>query len=204
MDIIDKIIAFLKLPLRFIFIIAFIMGLVLFLPESIILQLQLKEFKSEYGKFIGILFLISAGYLGVSMFIYLWNRIKLKITTSKFKKNTVQVLNSLTILDVYLLREFFLQGKDVIEVPCENTEFISLYNKGILNIASNNIRSFLIGNFVPVTINPVIKQYINSDVLKMPKGQLSEKDIEEIKKNRPDFLSSLNYINNLIKGIGRF
>ena len=58
MEIFEKIIAILKLPFRFIFTIAFILGLVLFLPESLITQLQLTEFKTEYGKIIGIVFLI--------------------------------------------------------------------------------------------------------------------------------------------------
>lgn len=204
MEIFEKIIAILKLPFRFIFTIAFILGLVLFLPESIITQLQLAEFKTEYGKFIGIVFLISAGYLAVSLIIYFWNKIRIKIVTKNFKKNIVEVLNSLTLPDIYLLREFILQGKDVIEVPYESTEFTSLYNKSILVLASNNVRSFIFGKFVSVTINPVVKKYITFDVLRLPKGQPTEQEFEEIKKHRPDYLSSLNYVDSLMKNIGRF
>ena len=116
MEIFEKIFAILKLPFRFIFTIAFILGLVLFLPESLIEQLQLTEFKTEYGKFIGIFFLISAGYLVVSLIIYIWNKIRLKIATNNFKKNIGKVLTSLKMPDIYLLREFILQGKDVIEL----------------------------------------------------------------------------------------
>lgn len=204
MGIFDKIIEILKLPFRFIFTIAFILGLVLFLPENIIKQLQLTEFKTEYGKFIGIVFLISAGYLGVSLIIYLWNKIRLKIETNKFKKNIVEILNSLSLPDIYLLREFILQGKDVIEVPYESTEFISLYNKSILYLASNNVRSFIFGKFVSVTINPIVKKYITLDILHLPKGQPTEQEFEDIKKHRPDYLSSLNYVDSLMKNIGRF
>ena len=204
MEIFEKIIAILKLPFRFIFTIAFILGLVLFLPESIITQLQLAEFKTEYGKFIGIVFLISAGYLAVSLIIYFWNKIRIKIATKNFKKNIVEVLNSLTLPDIYLLREFILQGKDVIEVPYESTEFTSLYNKSILVLASNNVRSFIFVKFVSVTINPVVKKYITFDVLRLPKGQPTEQEFEEIKKHRPDYLSSLNYVDSLMKNIGRF
>ncbi len=204
MEIFEKIFAILKLPFRFIFTIAFILGLVLFLPESLIEQLQLTEFKTEYGKFIGIFFLISAGYLVVSLIIYIWNKIRLKIATNNFKKNIGKVLTSLKMPDIYLLREFILQGKDVIEVPYKSTEFTSLYNKSIITLASNNVRSFVFGKFVSVTINPIVKKYITSDVLRLPKGQPTEQEVEEIRKHRPDYLSGLNFVDDLMKSFGHF
>lgn len=201
---IERIVSILKLPIRFVFIIGVIMGLLLFFPENVVQKLQLTDFKSEYGKYIGPLFLISVVYLTVMISIFLWNKVRVFIATKKFNKSIVGILNSLALPDVYLLREFFLQGKDVIEVPYESTEFTSLYNKRILVIASNNVRANIFGKFVSVTINPMVKKYITHDVLRLPKGNPTQLDVDEIKKNRPAYLSSLNYVDSLMKNIGRF
>jgi hypothetical protein len=204
MEVFEKIIAILKLPLRFIFTIAFILGLILFLPQKILNKLMVTEFVNDYGKYLGILFLISSGYLLVSFIIWSYRRITLYRADKVFQKNINSVLCNLSLPDIYLLREFILQGKDVIEVPYENTEFISLYNKNILNIASNNLRSYIFGSFVTVTINPMVKKYVTTDLLKLPNGEPSQSELNDIKNHRPEFLTSLNYVNNLIKGIGRF
>lgn len=201
---IERIVSILKLPIRFVFIIGIIMGLLLFFPENVVQKLQLTDFKSEYGKYIGPLFLISVVYLTVMISIFLWNKVRVFIATKKFNKSIVGILNSLALPDVYLLREFFLQGKDVIEVPYESTEFTSLYNKRILVIASNNVLANIFGKFVSVTINPMVKKYITHDVLRLPKGNPTQLDVDEIKKNRPAYLSSLNYVDSLMKNIGRF
>ena len=202
--VIERIVTILKLPIRFVFIIGLIMGLLLFFPENVVQKLQLTDFKSEYGKYIGPLFLISVVYLTVMLSIYLWNKIRVFIATKKFNKSLVGILNSLTLPDIYLLREFFLQGKDVIEVPYESTEFTSLYNKRILVIASNNVRAYIFGRFISVTINPMVKKYITHDVLRLPKKNPTQLEVDEIKKNRPAYLSSLNYVDSLMKNFGRF
>lgn len=204
MDKIEKIIAFLKLPFRTLFTIAFIMGLILFLPDSLITRLQLNQFISEYGKFIGITFLISTAYLIVSLIIFVWNKVQLQIARIKFTSSISEVLDSLSFPDICLLREFVLQSKDVIEVPRENTEVISLYNKQIIVTASNTGRSFVFGHFISIELNPLVKKYITYDVLGLPKTTPTKDEIEEIKNNRPAFINNLNYVDNLINSLARF
>jgi hypothetical protein len=95
------------------------------------------------------------------------------------------------------LREFFIQGRKVIEIPLENTEFIHLYNKNILLISSKNVRKFVYGSFVSVCINPIIEKYITPEILQLPDGELTHQEIEKIKMDRPLFVSQINYVNNL-------
>ena len=204
MEVLEKFIAILKLPLKFIFTLAVVLGLVLFLPTTMIEKLKIDSFIDSYGKFIGIIFLISVGYLFVNLLLWCVKKIRICNANRKFKNNIQNVLQNLPKPDVYLLREFVLQGKDVIEVPIENSEFISLYNKNILHVASNNVRAFVFGSFVSVTINPIVKKYITNDILDLPNSKPTKQDLENIKNNRPDYLSSLNYVNGLINRIGHF
>ena len=190
--------------MRFIVTISIIMGLLLFLPENIIRTLQLNDFIKEYGKYIGFVFLVSLAYVVLSTLLFVYKKIQLSLVKRKFSNTIVEVLNNLSWPDRFLLREFYLQGKDVIEVPYENTEFTSLYNKSILQIASNNVRSFVFGRFVSVTINPMVKKYITSDLLGLPKEKPTAKEIEEIKSNRPIYLNGLNYVDGLLNRLNRF
>ncbi len=206
MEWIEKIIAIFKLPLKTIVVISLICGLILFLPTEFLEKMKLSELVSEYGKYFGIIFLITFSYSVVAFVILLWNKVKKWKMKKNYIKTACKALAELTLPEIYLLREFLFQDKDVIEVPYESTEFTSLYNKGILILASKKMRSYVFGHFISVTINPEIKKFITEDVLKLPKNP-TQKDVDEAMRTRPSFLSSLNYINNLMDNfghIGRF
>src|SRR5574344_1339559 len=125
-----KIISILKMPLRIIALVCLIMGLLLFLPESLMIKLKLTEFIDEFGKYIGIVFVFSFGYLlftSIPSFIrYCYNKYKSSSDRKKFLQKIDSTLSELTYPEKCLLREFAIQNRDVIEVPLENAEFVSL------------------------------------------------------------------------------
>jgi hypothetical protein len=201
MEWIEKIIAIFKLPLKTIVVISVICGLILFLPTEFLEKMKLSELVSEYGKYFGIIFLITFCYSVVAFIILFWKNVKKWKMKKDYITTACKALTELTNPEIYLLREFLIQDKDVIEVPYESTEFTSLYNKGILVIASKKMRSFIFGHFISVTINPEIKKFITEDVLKLSKNP-TQKDVDEVMQSRPNFLTSLNYINNLMDNFG--
>ena len=186
------------MPLKALLIISVIMGLMLFLPEEFIKKLMLDGFIAEYGKFIGVTFLIVTGYIIATFIPMTINWFKRKSLIKKFSKEIDKILGNLSWPDRYLLREFYLQGKDVIEVPVENTEFISLYNKNIIHIASNNVRSFIFGQFMSVTLNPEVKKHITIKILGLQSGSPTEEQKRKIKSERPLFLGNLKFIDGLM------
>jgi len=197
MNILDKIISFIKLPLKVIVLLAIILSLLLFLPKSVIEILKLEQFINEYGKYIGITFLFSIGYIIIIFIPWILNKKKLKNINRKYLEDMKKELNNLSLPAIFFLREFFLQNKDVIEVPMENTEFIDLYNKHILIMASKNARPYIYGTFFAVRINPIIKNYITIELLQLPDKEFSEQEIAMIKSERPLFVAQINYVNNL-------
>jgi hypothetical protein len=197
MNIFDKIMAFIKLPYRIIVLIAIILGLLLFLPKNMQEILKLNSFIDEYGRYFGIAFLFSIGYIIFVFFPFIVKILFAKYINKKLLKNLKMEISNLSNPDVFLLREFFLQNKDVIEVPIENTEFVDLFNKNILIMTSKNLRGFIFGTFVPVRINPIIKEYITPEILQLPKTKLTKQEVEKIKSERPLFVSQISYINNL-------
>jgi len=197
MNLFEKIVSFLKLPFKVIVLIAIILGLLLFLPKNLQTTLRLDEFVVDYGKYLGITFLFAVGYIVFIFFSYLIKKIRLSQINKKYIENIKKELPNLPALDRYLLREFFLQSKSVIEVPMENTEFVDLFNKHILIITSKNARGYIFGTFVAVAINPLIKEYITPELLGLPTSKFTNQQIEKIKSERPLFVSQISYINNL-------
>ena len=198
MDFISNIYSFLKLPFRFIVLLFIVMGALLFLPKKIITILKLHDFIEEYGKYIGIVFVVSLGYIIMSFFPFLYKVIYIKIKFKKIKSKITEKLKTLTYIEQYFLREFFIQGKDVIEAPMECTELTSLYNKNIIEFASKNIRSFISGNYASILINPLVKNKITYKHVGLSHGELTPQQIQKIKSERPDFLFALEKINNLM------
>jgi hypothetical protein len=193
-----KIISLLKMPLKVVFLIAVVTGLLLFLPNSIIERLQLSNFIMEFGKYMGIIFLITVGYLIVTAIPRIWILINNKINKNKFIKKIDETLSNLTFPEICFLREFILQMKEVIEVPIENTEYISLYNKGVVLIASPNMNSYIFGNYIFIKLNEIVKKNITFDLLSLPAGKLSMAEKNIIISERPQFLSALNFRDKLM------
>ena len=111
MNFLDNILILLKLPLKIIVLLAIILGLLLFLPKNLQEILKLDLFINEYGKYIGIAFLFSIGYL-VFVFSH-W--IMEKIFSSYKNKENIKKLESeilnLSQPSIFLLREFFFRIK---------------------------------------------------------------------------------------------
>lgn len=204
MEWVTKAIALLKLPVRIIAFFAIITGFLLFLPQNIINILKLTEFIKEYGKYFGIAFLVSAAYLLFLLIPFLYKYFKNVYSTRKrekeFLENIVTTLINLSYREKCLLREFIIQDKGVIEAPIENTEVTSLINKGIIEIASRNVRRFIFGNYIFIQINKKAIPFLNNESYGLPNSTPTPQDIDKVKRERPDYLTRIESINDLMNG----
>jgi hypothetical protein len=202
MDWLSKIFEFLKLPVKIIAFIALISGILLLIPEQLIETLKLTDFIKEFGQYFGIAFLISSTYLMFIFFPFVFNNIMNRYKNAKTKRNFInrieETLQNLTYPEKCLLREFIIQSKHVIEAPNENTEVISLLSKGVIQYASANVRSFIFGNYVSIKINDDAKKYFTNETYGLPNREPTKEDREKVKRERPDYLTNLNYINQLM------
>jgi hypothetical protein len=122
----ELILKFIKLPLHIIILISVTLGVVLFLPDALLAKLKLIDFVNDYGKYLGLPFLLSIGY-SIMTLVYLYIKWRKNIKARKKAiEKTLQDLNKVTYQEKILLREFTLQRKDVIEVPLTNAAYIML------------------------------------------------------------------------------
>lgn len=188
METITKIFEILKFPIKFIVVIVFVFGLLLFLPHWTLEKLKLVEFINTYGKFIGILFLVSGSYLVLLFAAWIQSYFHKQKRLKKFISELEKDLIELSPNEIYLLREFYIQGNDTIQVPIDNPVVAGLLHKKIIYIISNTGRASIFGMFLSVRINNLLKNKITTDLLRLPNGQPTEQEIEDIKSKRPDYL----------------
>jgi sensor domain CHASE-containing protein len=84
-----------KIPAKLIFVVWASCCLILFVPEHFLSKLQLAEFLSEFGKYIGIIFVITFGFLLVvvtTFFIDLFNK---KISKKNLRQQIIEKLQEL-------------------------------------------------------------------------------------------------------------
>lgn len=202
-----KLIEWLKLPTKIIAFIALMSCAFLFLPSKIIETLKLQDFIDLYGKYFGVVFIVASSYLLFiflgfvfskvkSMFINLKNNKNAK-ENSKIKKQQIQsALCDLTQSEKCLLREFYLQGKDVIKVIYANEDVISLINKEIIYYASECGEGYIFGTVVNVRLNDYVKKSLSLPLLGLP-AEPTKSDLERCAKERPAFIWQIQSIEEL-------
>lgn len=199
--IIDRLFDWDKISTKLVFLLFLTTGILLFIPKNYLQNLKLELFIYEYGKYIGITFISTIGFLLVSSISYVISVIKDKRNVVKIKKTIVKNLNLLTYHEISVLREFFINGKSTLQLPFLDETVISLENKMIIYKASNTGVSTVRGQFWAYSISDYALPYINNNLLMIP-HELSDENKIKIENERPEwstdnrFLDYLLHINN--------
>lgn len=100
-----------KIPTKLIFVIWISTGLILFVPEDSLSKLNLVEFLDGYGKYIGILFIISSSFLIIVFVSYLNQTFNKQKSRKQIRKSILSNISRLDFHEKALLREFFINQK---------------------------------------------------------------------------------------------
>lgn len=190
--IIDRLFDWDKISTKLIFLLFLITGILLFIPDNYLHNLKLESFISEYGKYIGITFISTVGFLLVSFTSYIISIIRNKRDTIKIKSTVVKNINQLTYPEIFALREFFINGKSTLQLPFLDETIISLENKMIIYKASNTGVSTIRGQYWAYSISEYALPYINNHLLKIP-TELNDEIKAKIENERPNWSSDNSF-----------
>lgn len=190
--IIDRLFDWDKISTKLIFLLFLITGIILFIPDNYLHNLKLESFISEYGKYIGITFISTVGFLLVSFTSYIISIIRNKRATIKIKSTIVKNINQLTYPEIFALREFFINGKSTLQLPFLDETIISLENKMIIYKASNTGVSTIRGQYWAYSISEYALPYINNHLLKIP-TELNDEIKAKIENERPNWSSDNSF-----------
>ncbi|RMZ59349.1 hypothetical protein D1632_06820 [Chryseobacterium nematophagum] len=184
--IIDRLFDWDKISTKLVFLLFLTTGILLFIPDTYLKDLKVESFISEYGKFIGITFIITVGFLLVSSISYIVSTIKNNRDTLKIKKTIIKNLKLLTYHEIFVLREFFINGKSTLQLPFLDETIISLENKMIIYKASNTGVATGRGQFWAYSISDYALPYINNKLLMIP-NELNDENKIKIENERPEW-----------------
>ena len=109
-----------RIPTKFIFVLWVSSGIIIFVPQDFLLKLNLTDFNKEYGKYLGITFIISTALLVVTIFTTILQSINKKRNYKKIEEGILRELETLTIHEKALLSEFYIQNKSTLQLPFDN------------------------------------------------------------------------------------
>lgn len=199
MDWLSKIFDIHNLPFKVIFWVAAVSGILLFAPPDFIDKLKLSGFLSSYGPYIGVVFISSAALVTINIIGWVGLKAKGKVGYWQWKNELENVLSNLDHAEKAVLREFYIQGKYTIELPMDNPTVVGLRNKGIVYIAGKYGQPTLAGILMPFAIRDEARELINSDMIDLPVGELSELEIQRIKDSRPVFIQEIERRKSLLR-----
>lgn len=194
--ILEKLFDIKKIPTKFIFVIWLTSLFLLFFPEEFLNKLNLQEFISEFGKYIGISFLISTGFLIVTLITYFSRLISNYRLSKTIRKSILNDINYLNHHEKALLREFFLNNKQTLQLPMDDDTVTGLENKSIIYRASNTGFTYVHGAYFPYSINNIAQKNLSLKMLELPEN-LTEEDKIWIFENRPKWAKERTKLDNL-------
>src|SRR6266536_411183 len=185
-----------KIPTKLLFVICLSSALILFVPERSLAKLNLTDFLKEYGKYIGIAFLISSAFLFVTLISYVGRIISRKRLTKKIKKSILKDIKYLDIHEKALLREFYINGKQTLQMPLDNDTVVGLVNKRIIYQASTAGFTYLHGVYFSYSMTEIALDNLTPELLDLPQNP-SEEDKHRIASQRPSWAKEKSKLEDL-------
>jgi len=127
-----------KVPIKLIFVLFILSGLMTFLLPEYLNQLKLAKFIDKYGLYIGFTFIFSIAFLAVSFISYIIKNITEKRNEVKLKNHIEKEMKNLTYPEMYLLAFLLDSGKTTKNLPFLDDTVISLENKNIIYKSSGS------------------------------------------------------------------
>lgn len=183
-DLID----FSKIPIKVFILLAIVSGILLFGSENLLEQLKLKEFEESYGMYFGITFIVCISFILLSIIYFFVSKTKSYLFKRKMTKQIKENLKKLDPSEQAVLREYYITRRTTISMPMDHPVVSGLLNKYIL-IRKSNIGK---GMYFPMSISKPAEKFLTEFNLGVREG-MSEEEIKEIGRNRPDWTSDFIY-----------
>lgn len=128
------------------------------------------------------------------IFKFLWVNIRPVMAGSGKKRRVIQAVKRLDAGEQSVLREFFLQGANTLEMPVEDVVVSGLIRKGVLQTTRDHGQYAVCGLMLPVTLSPVAAQRVRPETVGLPPdihAGLDEHLRDELARSRPPFMYDL-------------
>ena len=189
-ELLTKLFDITKLPSKFFAWIALLTGAFVFLPAAALESLHLHSFPVEYKAYAGVAFAASTTFLLLNVAIWLYQLLRGHYYARVSRKMVDEALSELDLDEIAVLREFYLQGRHVIELPIDHPTVAGLRNKGLIKVAGGTGYRDLAGSVFPVQLTTHARKSMTHEVLRLPQSRTQE-DIDRILSERPNYIRQI-------------
>ena len=109
----------------------------------------------------------------------------------KIERRILENLHNLDNAECAVLREFFLQGRNVIRMPIDSPDVVGLRRKGIVVIAGREGEQWHAGLMFPVAISEPALAVLQPNMIGLPDPKLSDAErdraVQKLIEARPFF-----------------
>lgn len=188
----DKVFDVLKSPKLLIWI-TLTAVLFLYIPVNIVPYSEYQNLKNQYGILVLLILISSISMLTIEAVIYLYNHIKKKSNSNRDRKRIRNRLESLNGDGKAILREFTIQNRNLIKLPIDNVNVLSLVDAGIIEL-SRRLAEYHHGKSLGLfSIAEKASQFISQELLGFPEEGLTPESIEKIQRLRPCFAVEIEH-----------
>jgi len=177
-----------KIPPRIIILVGVISALLLFIPNDLLNQLSLKEFKIYFSKYIGIIFISSLAFIIIIVITWIIDYINDQRLQIKLKKLIKDSINSLDPQEKTVLREFYIQHQNTLKMPLDNSTVSGLINKRIIYQVGQYGKTSLIGMLFNFSITETARELLTYEILELPINKPTENEITKLRNKRPKWM----------------
>ncbi|KFZ38886.1 hypothetical protein HR45_00315 [Shewanella mangrovi] len=169
-------------------------ALLLFVPNSLLATLKLDSLVAEFTPYIALALMGALAYVGVLAVNFLLDE---AIRYLRGKRIAEQVDEKVKLLDPTeraLLREFFIQGTSILTLPQDDLVVQSLLQHHILECVGNERHYAIQGPTADFKISVYARKYLNRRVLRLPSGEMSQDDLQQLMRSRPAFVANVTQV----------
>ena len=147
-------------------------------------RLFVKNYFAFTATIIGILMLL----LTLIIFKTLWINISPIFKEGIRRRDVIKAIKQLDANEKSVLREFYIQRANTLEMPVEDIVVSGLIKNGILQTTQDKGQYSTGGLLLPVTILPAVKKRIKPDKIGMPANLDDPKARKALSKSRPQYM----------------
>ncbi|MCH4292934.1 superinfection exclusion B family protein [Shewanella sp. 3B26] len=162
-----------------------------FAPADWLALLHLDAWAATNSAFVGLGLIVSIAFFVALLANFLLDEAIGYLGTKRKKEIIEHKVQLLDPAERALLREFFLQGKTILTLPVDELAVRSLVDTNILECLGNIKHYAIQGSTADYKISMLARVYLNRSVLRLPNGELSQEDMQNLIKARPGFASSV-------------
>lgn len=190
MDWLGRLFDITKLPSKFFAWVVALSAGYLFLPPSVRTALHLEGLPKEYKTYAGVAFVAAASFLAINFTLWVWEKLRGWCERRSAQLRVVQAIANLDQSEKAVLREFFIQGKHVIELPLDHPTVAGLLQKGLLSRSSRQGYRSLAGTVFPVKLTDAADTLLEPAYVDLPTNPTGS-ELAEIQGGRPNFLQEI-------------